>query len=73
LRCAKLAVAGSSMSRHTAAWINSSTCSARIADFASTARPAAAEASEGRVPAGHTRRSRMPVISSKRPSGKRSR
>ena len=32
-------------------------------------QPAAALASDGRVPAGQTRRSLMPVMSSKRPSG----
>jgi hypothetical protein len=41
--------------------------------LASTARPAAALASDGRVPAGHMRRSRMPVMSSSRPSGSLSR
>ena len=61
------------MSRLTAAWMNNSTCSAFSPDFASTARPAAALASDGRVPAGHIRRSRMPVINSSRPSGSFSR
>ena len=73
LRCANEAVAGSSMSRLTALWMKSSTCSALSPDFASTARPAAALASDGRVPTGQTRRSRMPVMSSRRPSGSRRR
>ena len=68
-RWAKDAVAGSSMSRDTAAWMKSSTCDAPRADLARTARPAAALASDGRVPTGQNRRSRMPVISSSRPKG----
>jgi len=53
-RCANAAVAGSSMSRQTAAWMKVSICSGRRADCARTARPAAALASDGRVPGGQT-------------------
>ena len=69
-RCANEAVAGSSMSRLTAAWMKSSTSFAPRPERAITALPAAALASDGRVPAGHMRRSRIPVISSSRPAGK---
>ncbi len=73
LRCANAADAGSSMSRETAAWMKRPICSLRSEDAPSTARPAAALASDGRVPSGHILRSRMPVMSSSLPKGSRSR
>ena len=72
-RWANEAVAGSSMSRDTAAWTNNSTRSAGRAERARSAFPAAALAAEGGIPAGHTRRSRIPVINSSRPKGSLSR
>ena len=73
LRWANDAVAGSSMSRETAAWMKSPMSSRLTPVVPSTARPAAALASDGLVPSGHMRLSRMPVISSSRPNGRRRR
>jgi hypothetical protein len=48
------AEAGSSMSRDTAAWMKSPICSRVTDETPRTARPAAALASDGSVPSGHT-------------------